>query len=199
MEGSPPYEHELARISASEVRGGWPSPRSKNGPLGECSGPSPRTLLEVDAHHGSAEGPAADLREPGRGEDADVADVELAPWSRCRPRSQQADANDRRRARPDSRCLAPPPRAWRTNAVNSPRWGGEPGLSLVLVVRVWKMVLGPKRCPHGKRRPSRSRATCAVSSASAWPPQPTRPQTDHAMPHPRSANPPRTRPTVQSV
>jgi hypothetical protein len=38
-----------------------------------------RALLEVDAHDGAAEGRAADLCEAGSGEDADMADVELAP------------------------------------------------------------------------------------------------------------------------
>ena len=45
---------------------------------GRRSGMSPRALLEVDAHHGPAEARTADLREPGHGEDAYVADVELA-------------------------------------------------------------------------------------------------------------------------
>jgi hypothetical protein len=40
---------------------------------------SPERRLEVDAHNGAAEGWAADLREAGGGEDADVADVQLAP------------------------------------------------------------------------------------------------------------------------
>ena len=40
-----------------------------------------RALLEVDAHDGAAEGWAADLCEAGGGEDADVADVEFAPWN----------------------------------------------------------------------------------------------------------------------
>jgi len=38
-------------------------------------------MLEVDAHDGAAEARAADLREPGGGEDADMADVQLAPWN----------------------------------------------------------------------------------------------------------------------
>ena len=40
-----------------------------------------RALLEVDAHDGAAEARAAGFRESGRGEDADVADVQLAPWN----------------------------------------------------------------------------------------------------------------------
>ena len=38
------------------------------------------TCLEVDAHHDSAEGRPTDLGEPGGGEGAAAADVELSPW-----------------------------------------------------------------------------------------------------------------------
>src|SRR5438067_835770 len=46
------------------------------GTVRECH---PNAVLEVNAHHSAAECWATDLSEPGRSEDVEVADVQLAP------------------------------------------------------------------------------------------------------------------------